>query len=626
MALTDHEGLGVLFGKLQQGVVENRQVLTIARMRAEAEEAYGQRLSEIAPAVDKFPNGFGRDDGASVRKAYDGVRSEMEDASRNHKKIAQNIRDLVVNPFSRWCDAHEARMQDSQEELQARIKAHDKQAEAVKKLRSNYFNKCRLVEDIEEENKLAFQDPETSPQQKQNIPEIKVEQDTVEEEDEPLEIGDQLYTPEQVKKIIAHMLATVKMGETKVPILGTYQNTSAGADIVDYIQQHMGSSSVSYAERIGQDLVTHGILRLVGNVGNTFANSSKLFYQWRPKAFEMAGVPEKKTLGRTFSIPVGGSDGSDSPVVGTVTEYLAKWDVLNTSRPNETPAERMRREAREADERYKAGVQKLDEMRCELEEAIFLHLKFLERCELDRLKAIKTVILDFSGTISNVIPSLQSTVDNMMLYQETVQPLGDLRYLLESYRTGSFAPRVVVYENYYNRVDEQTFGVDLEARARADRKRVPIIITTLLTYLDHHYPDLEGDEARRGVWLHEVPLAQTHKLRARVNNGKPPALETFAEFDIPTVASLLKLYLLELPGMLALHWLLIGSERTVLTTPARFPRLLTRLRNHQDHLHHPDSRRRRRRSGADLAADALSITADKHRLAGCMHEPFHPPD
>lgn len=558
VALTELEGLGVLFGKLQQGVIENRQVLTIARMRAEAEETYGQRLSEIAPAVDRVQGGFAVDDGASVRKAYEGVRTEMEDASRNHKKIAQNIRDLVVNPFSRWCESHENRVQDSQDELQARIKAHDKQSETVKKLRSNYFNKCRLLEDLEEENKLAFQDPETSPQQKQNIPEIKVEQELAEEE-EPLEIGDETYTPEQVKKVLAHMLNNIKMGETKVPILGTYHNTSSGADIVEYIQRYMGSTSISYSERIGQDLVSHGFLRLVGNVGSTFANSSKMFYQWRPRAFEMSGMPEKKTVGRTFSMPAAGSEGSDSPVVGTVTEYLAKWDVLNTSRPNETPAERMRREAREADERYKAAVQKLDEMRCELEEAIFVHLKFLERCELDRLKAIKTVILDFSGTISNVIPSLQATVDKLMLYQETVQPLGDLRYLLENYRTGSFVPKVVVYENYYNKVDDETFGVDLEARARADRKRVPVIITTLLTYLDHHYPDLEGDEARRGVWLHEVPLAQTHKLRARVNNGKPPALETFAEFDIPTVASLLKLYLLELPGTSRHHYLAEGK-------------------------------------------------------------------
>ncbi|KAK8004385.1 rhoGAP domain-containing protein [Apiospora arundinis] len=560
-------GLGVLFSKLQQGVQEDRQVLTIARMRAEAEEAYGQRLGDIAPAADKIAGGFSKDDGASVRKAYDGVRTEMEDASKNHKKIAQSIRDLVVNPFSRWCDAHEARLQDSQDELQGRVKAHDRQAEVVKKLRSNYFNKCRLVEDLEEENKMAFQDAETSPKQAQNIPEIKVspQKDEKEDEDEIFEIGDETYQTEQVKGIIEHMLNTIKMGETKVPILGTYQNTSAGSDIVEYLQRHMGSTSVSYAERIGQDLISNGFLRLVGNVGSTFANSSRLFYQWRPRAFQISGVPEKKIpVSRTFSLPTS-QDGNDSPM-GTVSEYLQGWNVLGNQYPNETPADRLRREARETDEKYKAGVQKLDEMRCDLEEAIFIHLKFLERCELDRLKAIKTVVLDFSGTIGNVIPSLQSTVDRMVLYQETVQPMGDLRYLLENYRTGSFAPKVVTYENYYNRVDEQTFGVDLEARARADKKRVPIIVTTLLTYLDHHYPDLEGDEARRGVWLIDVPLTQTHKLRNKINNGKPFTQEDIAEFDVPTVANVLKLYLLELPdSLISSH--VYEIVRTIYTTP-----------------------------------------------------------
>ncbi|KAK8041212.1 hypothetical protein PG994_014219 [Apiospora phragmitis] len=536
-------GLGVLFSKLQQGVQEDRQVLTIARMRAEAEEAYGQRLGDIAPAADKIAGGFSKDDGASVRKAYDGVRTEMEDAAKNHKKIAQSIRDLVVNPFSRWCDAHEQRLQDSQDELQSRLKAHDRQAEVVKKLRSNYFNKCRLVEDLEEENKMAFQDAENSP--KQNIPEIKVQKDEEkEDEDEIFEIGDETYQKEQVKKIIEHMLNTIKMGETKVPILGTYQNTSAGSDIVEYLQRHMDCTSVSYAERIGQDLISNGFLRLVGNVGSTFANSSRLFYQWRPQAFQISGVPEKKTpVSRTFSLPTS-QDGTDSPVVGA----------------------KLRREAKETDDKYKASVQKLDEMRCDLEESIFVHLKFLERCELDRLKAIKTVVLDFSGTIGNVIPSLQSTVDRMVLYQETVQPMGDLRYLLENYRTGSFAPKVVTYENYYNRVDEQTFGVDLEARARADKKRVPIIVTTLLTYLDHHYPDLEGDEARRGVWLIDVPLAQTHKLRNKINNGKPFTPEDIAEFDVPTVANVLKLYLLELPDSLVSSHV-YEIVRTIYTTP-----------------------------------------------------------
>lgn len=482
----------------------------------------------------------------------------MSEASRNHRKIASNIRELVVNPFSRWCDQHAARVQNSQDDLQGRIKAHDRQAETVRQYRSAYYNKCRRVEDMDEEEKLAFKDPESattgSPKAgPQTVPSIKVEEE--EEEPEPVEIGDDTYQPEQVKKILTHLLNNIRLGETKVPILGTYQNTTTGAEIVEYIQKHMGATNVGYAERIGQDLITNGFLRLVGQVGSTFANSSRLNYQWRTKCFQITGIPEKRPnlLNRSSTIMSQGSDGSvpGSPVIGDrVSEYLGGWNPLNNAHPNETPAEKLRREAKEADERYKAAVKKLDGLRCGLEEAMIDHMKFMERCELDRLKAIKSVILDFSGAISNTIPSLQSTVDNMMLFQETVQPVGDLRYMLANYRTGSFLPKVTVYENYYNNNDEQTFGVDIEARARSDRKRVPLIITTILTFLDSHYPDLEGDEARRSIWLVDVPLAATHHLRNQINTGKPVPPQLLEKYEVPIVASVLKLYLLELPDSL----------------------------------------------------------------------------
>ncbi|KAF2429856.1 rho-GTPase-activating protein-like protein [Tothia fuscella] len=548
-------GLGVLFGKLQQGVQENQQILTIARMRADAEEVYGQRIGEIIPATERVSGGFSRDDGASVRKAYEGMRVEMDEAAKNHRKIASNIRELVVNPFGRWCDAHAQRVQNSQDDLQTRIKLHDKQAESVRKFRSQYYNKCRLVEDLEEEDKLAFQDPKVEPVQNTSpksplpppppaVPTIK--EPDPEDDEEPIDIGDVTYMPEQVKKILTHMLENIKLGETKVPILGTYQNVSTGSDITEYIRKNMNAANVEFAEKVGQDIVHNGFLRLVGNVGNTFANSSRMYYQWRPKVFKITGIPEKKqAISRVGTL----TEGIDSPV-NAVGEILSGWNPLNNPYPNETPSERLRREARESDERYKASVRKLDALRCNLEEAMVDHLKFMERCELDRLKAIKAVILDFSGAISNVIPSLQSTVDKMMLFQETVQPLGDLRYLLENYRTGPFVPRVITYENYYNSVDGQTFGVDLEARARADRKRVPLVVTTILTYLDNHYPDLDGDEARRAIWLVDVPLGATHHLRQQINDGKTVPVEVLEQYEIPIVASVLKLYLLELPDSL----------------------------------------------------------------------------
>jgi hypothetical protein len=61
-------GLGVLFGKLQQGVQENQQILTVARMRADAEDAYGNTLAGIGPSTERITGGFTRDEGASVRK------------------------------------------------------------------------------------------------------------------------------------------------------------------------------------------------------------------------------------------------------------------------------------------------------------------------------------------------------------------------------------------------------------------------------------------------------------------------------------------------------------------------------------------------------------------------------
>lgn len=376
----------------------------------------------------------------------------MVEASKNHQKISSNIRELVVTPFSRWCDQHAARIQNSHDDLQARIKDHMKQTELVKKLRSQYFNKCRLVEDLEEENKLAFQSPEAqSPQGKPSPPKI-VLTDPEPVEPEFFEIGDKSYTTDEIKKVLSDILNTIKMGDVKVPILGTYQNSSTGADIVEYFQKNLGASSVSYAERIGQDMVDIGFLRLIGNMGSTFANSSRMNYQWRSRVFQLTGFPEnKRPLLRMTSV-MSNDDNSGSPTISTVSEMFAGWNPLNNPHPDETPAEKLHREAHESDERYKAAVIKLDQIRCMLEEEIIDHLRFMERCELDRLKAIKSVVLDFSGAVSNVIPGLQSTVDHMMLYQETIQPLGDLRYMLENYRTGGFVPKVQPYENYYGSV------------------------------------------------------------------------------------------------------------------------------------------------------------------------------
>jgi hypothetical protein len=52
--------------------------LSLSQARADAEESYGVRLQELAKNATR-KGGFTRDDGASARKAFDGMRKEMEE-------------------------------------------------------------------------------------------------------------------------------------------------------------------------------------------------------------------------------------------------------------------------------------------------------------------------------------------------------------------------------------------------------------------------------------------------------------------------------------------------------------------------------------------------------------------
>jgi hypothetical protein len=64
----------------QQGCIENDELLSLAQARADAEEAYGIKLQELAKSAVRR-GGFSRDDGASARKAFEGMKKEMEEVT-----------------------------------------------------------------------------------------------------------------------------------------------------------------------------------------------------------------------------------------------------------------------------------------------------------------------------------------------------------------------------------------------------------------------------------------------------------------------------------------------------------------------------------------------------------------
>ena len=93
------------------------------------------------------------------------------------------------------------------------------------------------------------------------------------------------------------------------------------------------------------------------------------------------------------------------------------------------------------------------------------------------------------------------------------------------------------------------------------------MVTAILTHLDNNYPLLDGDEARRSIWLVDVPLAAAHRLRNEINNGAAPPPAVLQRYEMPIVASCLRLYLLELPDSVVSSGL-YEIIKTIYTSPS----------------------------------------------------------
>jgi hypothetical protein len=131
---------------------------------------------------------------------------------------------MVIRPFGHWSTDHLSRVTRSQDELQTLVKQYDRQVTDCRKLRQTYYNKCRLVEDLEEETSLAF--PATPDKGKEVAKEEEEEEEpkspperkaTNEDDGEwPLEIGDAFYSKEQMSQMLAIMIKEIPQKDVKV--------------------------------------------------------------------------------------------------------------------------------------------------------------------------------------------------------------------------------------------------------------------------------------------------------------------------------------------------------------------------------------------------------------------------
>ncbi|KAK7205661.1 hypothetical protein BZA70DRAFT_294753 [Myxozyma melibiosi] len=575
-------GVNALHNKMIQGFYENNEISSLLAAFMTAEESYGISLQEVDERAAPRAQGFGRDDGASLRKAYEGMVNTISSKGQSHIRIAQDIRNMALEPFARWAVDHETKVKQTYYREMRGIKQVENLKADVNKCARVYRTKNEALQSFKSTNIVSQNPIAPSPSSSTtSIPSVKIvppsdentrtslprrstgtssvdgdaEDDEAEEqeleetveEEVFYEIGDRSFSAERMAAMLQQMLDEIPQAEFKARFYGQYKNVMSGDNVVEWITGSM-KVKASTAEDIGQDLIDAGFMKQVAAIGNTFLNSSKTHYAWRPKAYEVAGRVDPGSLNRTSTF-------GESILTNVINAATGTTTLSGDPIPeNETPYERVVREEHLADEKYKAAVVRLDNGRCELEEGLLRYFQLMESYETARLEQIKHILNVFSISVANIMPQMRKLIDELSLYHETIQPEKDLRYLIESYKTGLFAPHVTVYENALMSNDsQQTFGIRLEDKF-IDEKSVPKIITRTLQYLDTVYANSPSNMDVQDTWLVNVSLKEVHDLRRLINTGKPLTDDEyrtiFETFPAPVVAAVLKLYFYELPRSL----------------------------------------------------------------------------
>ncbi|KAJ6518693.1 hypothetical protein C8R45DRAFT_807571 [Mycena sanguinolenta] len=369
--------------------------------------------------------------------------------------------------------------------------------------------------------------------------------------------------PTAISQLLTRAAAELPLRPVRFPLLGEYPDCFTGEEFVAWLKEnvHGFGGSLDRAEDAAKELTERdNLLRRIGEFGNQFEHSDEAFYQFRPKAFDLGTKSTEMTVAsptRQQSDP-----NVKRPNAFNFANLVSK---ALTARDAEPAYIKARNEAEEADNAFRTATRKLDRQRLGLEERIEDTLKLLQRWEIERLRAVKTVLLQYQGTLSNLPKSLEPSLERSGTLIAAYLPESDLNALIERYRTGPFRPEAQVYESVSHVETDVVFGIDLRRWAEGGwdtvssgeprKTDMPPVVPSMLTALSEAYKKLPTDIERRKSWIYEVPLPAVHHLREALNAvpiEEPVPAELFAPYDAPVIAGTVKLWLLELDPPLAL--------------------------------------------------------------------------
>ncbi|EKM49960.1 uncharacterized protein PHACADRAFT_264420 [Phanerochaete carnosa HHB-10118-sp] len=387
----------------------------------------------------------------------------------------------------------------------------------------------------------------------------------------PILVAGVAFTHQELSALMTRAKAELPLRSVRFPLLGEYHDAFSGEEFTMWLRENVKQldGDLDRTEEAAKELAERqGLLRRLGELGNVFENADDAFYQFRPKAFNLE-VPKPKD--EKILSPL---QHNLSPLAENVAKRTAGFaslvtKALNQNQAGEAPYVRARREAESADNEYRIAVRKLDRQRLGLEERIEDTLKTLQKWELDRLRAVKTVLGQYQACLESLSKGTTPSLERSSTLIASYQPESDLKALIEQHRTGPFRPNAHVYESVTHDESDVVFGIDLRkwadsgfwstnswASSPEQRDMIPPVLTALFGALTEAYSKLPGDVEKRKTWIYEVPLVASHHLRETLNAVSATQAipdDALAKYDAPVIASAVKLWALELDPPLCMY-------------------------------------------------------------------------
>ncbi|ORZ25661.1 hypothetical protein BCR42DRAFT_400630 [Absidia repens] len=520
------QGLSVLHSKLAQSMEENNTIIHYLSKRIQAEKQYAQYLDTIL------------DDSNMMSDIFELVITESKSSAEAHLSRANNLITTALDPVERMAAKYTKIITTSKAAMTTFIDQFDTQAQITMDAQQDYNIKCKRLLANDPSYRPTRDETVTLANKSWNRNDLVVLLDRLQQNHQPL-LGQNI-----LDEMMARYAYCNDSSESLNNATAAHIRESATLACQDLLAQNWiaafttAGTTNTPEDNGGEQVATF----------TTGENTTYTVIQHTRTNYGHLNNASNSDLGSSADdLSSTSSALSSSSSLGFWSRQ--RWTSLT---PKQSNYQQLCRDMETADQHYKQAVHKAESLRMEIEENLFMHFDEMESLELERIQTLKQAFISMAAAFSNTIPIYKDTYDRMMLYQETLQPDKDIQVIVEQYRTSKFCPRPILYENYFSGVvSEQLFGAPIENVVEIEKTHVPLLIVNGLAVIESELPHLHNEE-RKKIWTTPLPLDLIHNTRNELNrmNGVPISQETLKKHNILLLASVLWLYLLELPDCL----------------------------------------------------------------------------